>query len=234
MIESVLKRWPEKTRLLVDFEGPCPGGLLMDRRVYYLTRHPERDAWIQQYRDYPGQDQLRRCAWRFAFCSFAVTGWGLKSDADVMVWLDADTYTHRDLPMSELEAWLDGKALAYLGRKGRKAYSETGFVMYNLKIPAVREMLGDWRECYLTAKIFELEEWHDSYIFDVMRRRHFDKEEVTDLTPWGRGYDHVFLNGPTGAYMDHMKGRRKADRSSPRDLLPQATSWARNWVNNLQ
>jgi len=229
MLWSVIEKWPDDTRLIVDAEGAIPRDEILSRNLHFLTRHGERDAWMQQYRDHPGQDALRKCAWRFAFCSFAVTGWGLKSDADIMVWLDADTYTHRELPASVMEEWLDGKAIAYLGRI--PGYSETGFVIYDLRNPKVRAMLGEWRQIYKTGDIFDLPEWHDSYVFDHVRRKHFTQDEVSNLTPWGRNFDHVFLNGPTGAYMDHMKGGRKDGRSSPKDLMPQASGHARAWVN---
>ena len=35
------------------------------------------------------------------------------------------------------------------------------------------------------------------------------KIENINLTPWGKNYDHVFINSILGEYMDHMKGDRK-------------------------
>ena len=46
------------------------------------------------------------------------------------------------------------------------------------------------------------------------------KIENTNLTPWGKNYDHVFINSILGEYMDHMKGDRKnIGKSKKSDLF---------------
>jgi hypothetical protein len=40
-----------------------------------------------------------------------------------------------------------------------------------------------------------------------------------NLTPWGKDYDHVFINSVLGEYMDHMKGPRKDTGSSNKSDL---------------
>jgi hypothetical protein len=91
-------------------------------------------------------------------------------------------------------------------------------------------MLADWRRLYTTGELFNLKGWTDCHAFDFVRTKCLAEVDCENLTPWANGFAHVFLNGPLGAYMDHMKGPRKSSKSQPRDLLPQATKWARDWV----
>jgi hypothetical protein len=77
-----------------------------------------------------------------------------------------------------------------------------------------------------------LKEWHDSYVFDVVRE-HFEQRlgahtfnisaDVADL-------DHVFVNSDLGRRIDHLKGGRKSEgRSRSSDLQRHAdvAYWAK-------
>ena len=215
MLRSLSKMWPSAVTLYVDWEGDSSAVERDHPDVIFADRDPAREKWMRRYRHHPGQDRLARCAWRFAYKSFAVTAWGADSAADVLIWMDADTYTHRELPMEVLESWLpEGKWLTYLGRKG--VISECGFVMYDLRQPVVREMLKWWREVYTSGALFSLAQWNDCFVFDRAREGFVPKAHWNDLTPWAKGFVHAFINSPLGAYMDHMKGGRKAQGSSRR------------------
>lgn len=226
MLTSVIARWPVGTVIAVAFEGT---------RIEFASFRKEwgehiscfdmihedtaLTEWMDEYRRHPGQDSFKRCAWRFAYKSFAVTGVGMDLGADVLVWLDADTYTHRDIPSEELGLWLPyEKRLAFLGRANN--ISECGFVMYDLRQKTVRSMLHEWRGIYVSGKLFDLEGWTDCHVFDYVRTKWIAAKHWENLTPWGKGWDHVFINGPLGAYMDHMKGTRKRlGRSRVRDII---------------
>lgn len=64
---------------------------------------------------------------------------------------------------------------------------------------------------YCDDQLFKLDEWHDAYVFGkcIERIKYVNKHEFFDLTPEGKGYDHVFINSVLGNYIDHMKGPRK-------------------------
>ena len=63
---------------------------------------------------------------------YSVLNAGSNSDADYMIWLDADTFTHSPVSHEFLNTLVDtDKHLTYLGREN--TYSEAGFVIYNLK-----------------------------------------------------------------------------------------------------
>jgi hypothetical protein len=68
--------------------------------------------------------------------------------------------------------------------------------------------------------IFTLDEWHDSFVFDAVRKKF--KGQLKELN-WSagvvRGEGHPLINSAWGAYLDHLKGDRKdLGRSKSKDL----------------
>jgi hypothetical protein len=111
--------------------------------------------------------------------------------------------------------------ITYLGR-GEKYHSECGWVGYNLASPATRDFIHQFVAMYDQDRIFEQPEWHDSYIWDVVRRRFQDKNRFVNLNvkqTQGRLSGHPFINSELGLYMDHAKGERKQQgHSRGRDI----------------
>lgn len=71
--------------------------------------------------------------------------------------------------------------------------------------------------------IFQQDEWHDSFIFDVVRR-----QTALNELDWSShlitGEGHPLINSDWGAYLDHLKGSRKrTGRSLPADLKVKRT-----------
>jgi hypothetical protein len=123
---------------------------------------------------------------------------------DYVIWLDDDTYTFRDIPKNFIKELCPSDTLVtYLGREnkiGSNKYPECGLVCYNIKHPLVQNFVTDWEKLYTSAKIFDLLEWHDSYLFWHMSK--------------GVKGHHVFVNSELGLYIDHFKGDRKNFKSS--------------------
>lgn len=159
---------------------------------------------------------------RFAHKTYCIFHAAETIDADAILWIDADTVTFRPVPRAFVESTLPETAmLCFLGRPYRT--SECGYVGYNLRHPEIASFLARWRELYDRDTLFELSEWHDSWVFDWVRRR-FEARgvETHDLSAClGRSaVGHPFINGPLGAYMDHLKGDRKElGRSLDSDLI---------------
>jgi hypothetical protein len=149
---------------------------------------------------------------------------------DYIVWVDADTYTFRPMPIEFLENLLPiNTMLTYLGRerlelKDGGKYPECGFVGYNLRHPEVQNFVNDWEQLYTTDNVFKLLEWHDSFILWHLAKK-IKKEKNIEINDIGyakgvKGH-HVFVNSELGLYMDHMKGKRKQrGTSSINDLRP--------------
>mgnify|MGYP001348378557 CR=1 FL=1 len=133
-----------------------------------------------------------------------------------VVWMDADTFVHNPITYEQFEDLLpNNKWITYVGRgKGSQTWPECGFYGLNVQNKTCKSFLNEFKRMYDEADngIFKLIEWHDSFVFDCIRLK-LEKElrnyENTNLSPWGKGYEHVFVNSILGDYMDHMKGPRK-------------------------
>ena len=142
-------------------------------------------------------------------------------DYDYVIWIDDDTFTFRDIPMKFVDDICpDDTLVTYLGRendRGSNKYPECGLVCYNIKHSLVQNFVEDWENLYTTSKIFELLEWHDSYVFWHLTKEYREKHsaKVHDLG-YAKGVKghHVFVNSELGQYIDHFKGDRKNTKSS--------------------
>jgi hypothetical protein len=86
----------------------------------------------------------------------------------------------------------------------------------NLRSERVQTFLKEFQRVYDDAErgIFLMEEWHDSYVFDVVR-----KQMTLSENNWSQGIikgeGHPLINSEWGAYLDHLKGGRKDQGRSP-------------------
>lgn len=224
MVESFVNNWPSDIELLIYHEDDLNIPQYDNVKLINLKDcEPTLFDFVNRHKDRPDQqnkDELFKGAVRFSYKTFSILNAGKTVDTDYLVWIDADTYTHTRIHQVFLEAIVDPtKYLTYLGRDNN--YSECGFVIYNLKHPAHKAFFDTWRHLYETDEVFKLEQWHDSFVFDCIRKT-YEKNNVIaniNLSPWGKDYDHVFINSVLGDYMDHMKGPRKDEGSSrKRDL----------------
>ena len=155
-------------------------------------------------------------------------------DYDYVVWLDADTFTFRPVPIDFLEKLLPANTMVtYLGRENPKLndggkYPECGFVGYNLNHPETQNFINEWELLYTQDTVFKILEWHDSYVFWHLTKKFRTEKniKVNDIGKWvGVKGHHVFVNSELGQYIDHMKGDRKTKgSSSQKDLKTNITN----------
>lgn len=171
---------------------------------------------------------------RFAHKVYSIFDCARKTDADVLVWMDADTICHSPITMNDLHRLIPAdKDLCFLGRKGK--YSECGLYAMNLKSQQVKDFLNEFQRMYDQAEqgIFQLAEWHDSYVFDAVRTKFPQLKQLdwaatlNDLRPragMSQGEGHPLINSEWGAWLDHLKGGRKSlGRSKREDLKVKRT-----------
>ena len=236
MVESCLKFLPEGVRLYLytDFKVRRPSDRLVVRKipevcpdlVEFQNTHGVFDfatggGVAESQHDTAYNSHIIWNALKFSHKVFTVEHAVLNAeDEDVMVWLDADTLAFDRLDQDLLEATIPASCmLGYLGRSWK--YSECGYVAYNLGHPATRMFASAMASMYKSGSVYSLKEWHDSYVFDVMReffernlgvQNHNISRDVAE-------FDHVFVNCELGRRLDHLKGPRKAQgRSRARDL----------------
>ena len=227
MINTFESNWPKEVDLMVCAENCQPVTSRDNTRVYDLLEvSPELRSFVERHRDNPMAHGLagppevynpkkafRWNAVRFAYKVFSVAFCASQLKNGWMIWVDADSHTHSKMTIDWLESVCPGDTMiSYLGR-GEKYHSECGWVGYNLDHPETRKFINDFVNMYNTDNIFNEREWHDSYIWDVIRKRYQPTNQFHNLNP---SYDnkglagHPFINSELGRYMDHVKGKRKS------------------------
>ena len=94
----------------------------------------------------------------------------------------------------------------------------------------IKRFLREFQRMYDDAEngIFLLDEWHDSFVFDAVRKNipgliEFNwAAKLGDLRPSklnSPGEGHPLINSDWGAYLDHLKGARKDLKRSNREDL---------------
>ena len=100
----------------------------------------------------------------------------------------------------------------------------------NLNHPVCHEFIKEFERVYEDADngIFQMEEWHDSYVFGtILNRMKADFPTVLDYSAniynnpaKTGGGGHPLINSVLGKWIDHLKGVRKTEgRSRGKDLM---------------
>jgi hypothetical protein len=217
MLEAFLKYWPSNQQIIVYTENCKLDNSLINPRIIvkdlllnqdlvnFKTRHANNPV-ANGYKD--DKKNFLFDAVRFSHKVFSLYDAVQTNLGKSIVWVDADTITHRKVPESFLLDNFPNKfGIAYLGRI--KQYSECGWVVYHTNHPLMKDFWETFVDYYRKDTIFNLTEWHDSYVFDVARKEYEAKGMVNqNITP-NFVAGHPFINCVLGEYMDHMKGPRK-------------------------
>lgn len=151
-------------------------------------------------------------AWKFSKKVFAVELVAARSDVERLVWLDADVFTYTPIPVGFFDKLPPhAHALACLERPGY--HSECGFVGYNLANIAARKFITEFAQLYVTGDVFRLKEWHDSFVFDWLRK----KMVIPTYKIPHKSRSHPFIHSVLGKFMDHLKGVHRKNRGQSDD-----------------
>ncbi len=240
MIDSFEQFWPHDVDLVICTEKCQPriSGSNM-RSVDLLVNSPGLRGFIQRHENndlahgragppdvYNPRKQFRWDAVRFSYKVFSVALCASMIKDGWMIWLDADTRTHSSVDHSWLSRVCPEQSMiSYLGR-GERYHSECGWVAYNLNHAETREFIDRFVGMYQQDEIFNHREWHDSYIWDEVRRSYQDRIRFHNLNPDldTKGLaKHPFINSELGRVMDHAKGDRKQQGHSRRCDIQQHT-----------
>ena len=181
----------------------------------------ELPAWMGEFKD-RHRGNLRRNghtgtrydfrydAVKFAHKVAALTDAGLRLNKGVLIWLDADTFTHAEVTTRWLETLFpEPSYVAWLDREN--CYPECGFIMLRCGHRSHLSAMEKYRDLYLSDNVFGLRETHDSFVFQQLIESMVRRGEIEAPVSLSgdRRWSHPFVNGPLGACMDHMKGDRK-------------------------
>jgi hypothetical protein len=252
MIQTFLQNWPREVKLYVYAENcqvteTAPNLIVKDLHSASSDLVTFKNKWsgVPKANGDVSQDPVRSKrrdagkgfkwhAIRFAHKVYAIFDCARPADADILLWMDADTICHSPISMQDLHKMIPADSeLCYLGRKGK--YSECGLYSMNLRSPNIQAFLKEFQRVYDEAEngIFQLEEWHDSFVFDAVRNKFPQMRQLDwaahlhDLRPapgMTSGEGHPLINSQWGAWLDHLKGsRKKLGRSKREDLKVQRT-----------
>jgi hypothetical protein len=231
MIDSFEQHWPTEVDLLVCAEHCQPKKQRSNTEIIDLMgQSADCSAFVERHRNNPLAhaqagppdvfNPLKAFRWnavRFCYKVFATALCADRVNSGWMIWIDADSHTHSSVPVQWLSTVCPNDAMiSYLGR-GEKYHSECGWVAYNLDHPATRQYIQDFVNMYRTDAIFKEREWHDSYIWDVVRKQYQTQHKFVNLNPSQNDKGlagHPFINSELGRYMDHVKGKRKNEGHS--------------------
>lgn len=238
MIQSFLANWPKNINLYVYTENctvseEASNLIVKDLLTESIDLKKFKDKWhnipkangdISQVIHLAHmKDKHKKFKWdaiRFAHKVYAIFHCAKNCDADVLFWMDADTVCHSKIDDNFIYSMANESVdIGYLGRKNK--YTECGLYSMNLKRNTVQNFLENFQKMYDDAEngIFKLTEWHDSFVFDHVMKQlpNLKKYNWSEGIITGEG--HPLINSEWGAYLDHLKGDRKATgKSKPTDL----------------
>ena len=243
MIETFLKNWPSNITLHVYGEDCEISERADNLKIYDLHQSsPELIAFKEKWKHVPKANGHQAIppiipnakkqagigfkwdAVRFSHKVYSIFHCAKVCESDVLFWMDADTVCHSVISKTEIEKFCPLTAdIGFLGRDGK--YTECGLYSLNLQSVAVKTFLQEFQRMYDNAEIgiFKLTEWHDSFVFDAVRKTMQLRE-----TNWSygliKGEGHPLINSEWGKYLDHLKGERKLlGRSKLTDLKVKRT-----------
>jgi hypothetical protein len=233
MIQTFLQNWPQKVTLVVYAEDCEVIESAINLVVYdigiadELTTFKTTWAGVSRANGDVSNDPVRNKrkdsgkgfkwdAVRFAHKVYSIFHCARSISTDWLIWMDADTVCHSAITLADLDRLCPpDRDLCFLGRKYK--YTECGLYAMNLGQQAVKTFLQMFQRYYDDAEhgIFTLDEWHDSFVFDAVRKQ-FNLNELDWSSHLITGEGHPLINCEWGAYLDHLKGARKDQGRSKR------------------
>lgn len=224
-LQSFAQFLPAETELLVQLDDD-----MLFRQVSAMLRpqdgiaigwEKEHAAFVARNKDKDDPVNYRKQAVRFCHKVFA-----LKRSLDALVmyrqslkdgleglpaprylvWIDADVIISRPVTMEELQKCLprSDRPVAYLGREDWD-HSECGWLAFDLEGKG-GDIINAVYKDYITDKLFEYEQWHDSYIWDKhIFPFNYPFDNGGNLTWDKRGMD-IWPQSPMGKWSTHYKG----------------------------
>jgi hypothetical protein len=158
---------------------------------------------------------------RFSYKVFAINQARLSTEKNNFVWIDADVICLRKFSASDIEPFmpLENQLMSYLGRDRfpqPDPYSECGFLGFNSHHPYLNDFLYEMENLYTSGEIFSLKEWHDSWLWDHVRKKYEAKGvDFKNISGSFICTEHPFINSGLGNFFDHLKGpeRKKIGHS---------------------
>ena len=221
MARSFLQHWCKEAHPLTiyaeDFK-PDIKGLKVRRLPDWLSDFKEK------YKDVPSANgklgerySYTHDAVKFSHKVGAITDFGEGLDSGIMIWLDADIYTHADVDPKWLAKLIHERSyIAWLDRFN--VHPECGFLMFRCDKPCHQPFMESFRNLYTSGTIFKMRETHDSFVLQKLVNTKVHDQNIPvpcSLSREAFRSTHPLVNGPLSKCFDHTKGeaRKKLGRT---------------------
>tara|TARA_B000000609_G_C24176624_1_gene354525 strand:- start:13 stop:756 length:744 start_codon:yes stop_codon:yes gene_type:complete len=148
---------------------------------------------------------------RFSHKSYCLYHAAKTKDVDLLCWLDTDTEIISKITPNYIQNFLPkGKFVAYLGREG--TYTETGFLVFDMRHNYASEYFERFKSYYDTNKIYELEAQLDCHVFDAVRIEMEKEGKISNQNISPPGITKTHFDQALNGYIAHYKGAKKTVR----------------------
>ena len=197
----------------------------ISKRINFFSFNNEVDGWYKFreqffFKELNKPDKGTNSFYKYSAIKFAHKVYAIKkqlekNSSDYLIWLDSDVVTIKNIEINFLNSLInDQNYLSYLGREHINFHSECGFLIFNTKHNLHNQFWINMSQMYEQGLLFNEKEWHDSYIFDVVRLR-METEGLKNFNISKIGLKNkkdtlnVFDNSILGEFMIHFKGNKK-------------------------
>lgn len=225
MVTSFDKFWSKDIILNVYYEDMNVPEIKTSDRVFFFSFNEEIKKWYKFQSNYFLRELnkpdnsinsfYKYSAIKFAHKVYAIEKQLEKNISEYLIWLDSDVITFNRVTSSFIETLIEKDSyLTFLGREHINFHSEAGFLIFSTKNKFHKIFWEKMMEMYDQGRLFNENEWHDSYIFDVVRLE-LEKNSLKNINLSLMGLNkskdplNVFDNSVLGKFMKHFKGNRK-------------------------
>ena len=203
---------------------------------------------LEIYKNTPEKRKWKYDAIRFSYKVFSLTHnfFNFKK-YNYMIWIDADTVFQKSFNNKLIKSLIKkDNMMSYLGRSKLEGHSECGFLIFNRLNEKTNNYLIDMKNMYLTKSVFNEKEWHDSYIWDLIRKKYEKKYNITNFNISEFFYNelinkekinkdefmskNILLKIPLNKYLLHLKGSKNKEK---KDIVTQKETNTYQYKINL-
>jgi|TARA_B100000035_G_C20941610_1_gene527801 hypothetical protein len=186
----------------------------------FYTKVPQLKKFVERNKNKVIGDKLKdfwKDGVRFCYKVYAYTDAIIKNSKnyDGIIGIDADSvfYNRIDAEWIRQHIHRDDCMMSYLGRGSH--YSECGFLYWNCKHSHTFKFAQEMQDMYNKDLIYNERQQHDSFIWDIVRKRFEANYGIKNHNLGDGKTGHVQARSILGSVYDHTKGRRKVSGKSP-------------------
>jgi len=190
--------------------------LVYNEDVDMFDKIPDLKKFIEKNKDRE-VESFKKDGVRFSYKVYAYTHAieNASSDIDGLICIDADSVFYKSIDVDWIKKHIhkDDCMMSYLGRGSN--YSECGFLYFNMRHDQTRNYARYMKKMYDFNEIYSLSEYHDSYVWDYVRKVFEEQLKVKNNNIGDNKGGHVQARSILGTVYDHTKGKRKLVGKSP-------------------